>query len=144
MRKDDIMDKNRIAAIGHQLKGTLREGLGKIIGDAKLKADGAAEREVGEAQNAAGATADPLIVMGVDTDRIAGIGHQLKGAFKERLGKFNGDRELVAAGIAEQGAGKAQNASGSARDEAREALEDAHAPIGNGEKPDAMPDAPKR
>jgi len=138
------MDKNRIGAIGRQLKGTLKEGLGKIIGDAKLAFDGAAEREAGEAQNAAGAAANPLIVMGVDTDRIAGIGHQLKGALKERLGKFNGDRELAAAGIAEQVAGKAQNASGSARDEAREALQDAHAPIGTGEKTDAMTDAPKR
>jgi uncharacterized protein YjbJ (UPF0337 family) len=138
------MDKNRIGAIGHQLKGTLKEGLGKIIGDAKLASDGAAEREAGEAQNTAGAAANPLIVMGVDTDRIAGIGHQLKGALKERLGKINGDQELAAAGIAEQGAGKAQNASGSARDEAREALEDAHAPIGTGEKTDAMTDSPKR
>lgn len=58
------MDKNRIAAIGHQLKGTLKEGLGKIIGDAKLAADGATEREVGETQNAAGA-ATPLIDIGV-------------------------------------------------------------------------------
>ena len=138
------MDKNRIEAIGHQLKGTLKEGLGKIIGDAKLAADGAAEREVGETQNTAGAAANPLIDIGVDTDRIAGIGHQLKGALKERLGKFTGDLELAAAGIAEQGAGKAQNAIGSARDEAREALEDAHAPIGTGEKTDAMTDAPKR
>jgi uncharacterized protein YjbJ (UPF0337 family) len=138
------MEKNRIGAIGHQLKGTLKEGLGKIIGDAKLASDGAAEREAGEAQNTAGAAANPSIVLGVDTDRIAGIGHQLKGALKERLGKFNGDRELAAAGIAEQGAGKAQNASGSARDEAREALEDAHAPIGTGEKTHAMTDAPKR
>jgi uncharacterized protein YjbJ (UPF0337 family) len=137
------MDKNRIEAIGHQLKGTLKEGLGKIIGDAKLTADGAAEREAGEAQNPAGAAANPLIDIGVDPDRIAGVGHQLKGALKERLGKFTGDRELAAAGIAEQEAGKAQNAVGSARDEAREAL-DAHAPIGNGEKIDAMTDAPKR
>jgi uncharacterized protein YjbJ (UPF0337 family) len=130
------MDKNRIGAIGHQLKGTLKESLGRIIGDEKLKSDGAAEREAGEAQNSAGAAANPLIDIGVDTDRISGIGHQLKGALKEGLGKMTGDQELVAAGIAEQGAGKAQNAIGSARDEAREALEDAHAPIGTIEKTD--------
>jgi uncharacterized protein YjbJ (UPF0337 family) len=137
------VDKNRMEGIGHQLKGTLKEGLGKIIGDAKLAADGAAEREVGETQNAASA-ANPLIDIGIDTDRIAGIGHQLKGALKERLGKLTGDLELAAAGVAEQGAGKAQNAVGSAGDEAREALEEAHAPIGTSEKTDAMTNAPKR
>jgi uncharacterized protein YjbJ (UPF0337 family) len=137
------MDKNRIGAIGHQLKGTLKEGLGKIIGDAKLTADGAAERAVGEAQNSAGA-GGPLIDLGVDTDRIAGIGHQLKGALKESLGKMTGNRELTAAGIAERVAGKAQNAVGSVRDEAREALESEHAAIVTDEKTDAGIDTPKR
>jgi uncharacterized protein YjbJ (UPF0337 family) len=143
-RKDNIMDKNRFGAFGHQLKGTLKEGLGKLIGDAKLTADGAAEREAGETQNAAGAGADPMTVGGVDADRIAGVGHQLRGAFKEKLGDFTGDPKLVAAGIAEQGAGRAQNAIGSARDEARKALEDTREPIDSAEKTDAMIDTPKR
>jgi uncharacterized protein YjbJ (UPF0337 family) len=112
------MNTSRIEGIGHQIKGALKQNLGKIIGDAKLEADGIAERAVGEAQNAAGSNGDPLI--GIDADRLMGVGHQLKGAFKESVGKISNDPELTAAGVAEREAGKAQNAIGSARDEARD------------------------
>ncbi len=37
------MDKTCIEAIGHQVKGALKEGFGKVIGDAKLRADCAAQ-----------------------------------------------------------------------------------------------------
>jgi uncharacterized protein YjbJ (UPF0337 family) len=128
------MDSNRLEGIGHQVKGVLKEGLGKIIGDAKLTADGAAERAIGEAQNVAGPEGENVI--GIDTDRIAGVGHQLKGALKEGLGNLAGKPELVAEGVAERDAGKAQNVVGSARDAAREASEAAEAAID-------PPDAPK-
>ena len=114
------MDKNHLEGIGHLVKGAVKEGLGKIIGDAKLTSDGSAERASGEAQYAAGA--DNLV--GIDADRIRGIGHQLKGALKEGLGNITGDPKLEADGIAERGAGKAQNAAGGARDSARDALRD--------------------
>ncbi len=113
------MDNSRIEGLGHQVKGALKEGLGRLLGDAKLKADGAAERAAGEAQNAASAESAPL--MGIDADRIKGVGHQIRGAVKEGLGKLQNDEELKAAGIAEREAGVVQNAAGSARDEAREA-----------------------
>ncbi|MGD0102673.1 MAG: CsbD family protein [Rhodopila sp.] len=113
------MTNSRIDGVGHQVKGALKEGLGKLIGDAKLKADGAAERAAGAAQNAASADGDPLI--GIDADRIKGVGHQIKGAMKEGLGNITNDLELKAAGIAEREAGVTQNAAGSARDEARAA-----------------------
>jgi uncharacterized protein YjbJ (UPF0337 family) len=115
------MDNNRIEGIGHQVKGVLKEGLGKIIGDAKLTADGAAELAEGRALNVPGSEGESVI--GIDTDRIAGVGHQLKGALKEGLGNLAGKPELVAEGTAERDAGKQQNATGSARDTAREAAE---------------------
>nr|WP_294522894.1 CsbD family protein [uncultured Rhodopila sp.] len=114
------METNRLEGIGHQVKGGLKEGLGKIIGDAKLTADGAAERAAGEAQNAAGPEGEN--VTGIDTDRLAGVGHQLKGAVKEGLGHMAGKPHLEAEGLAEREAGKIQNAVGSARDEARDAI----------------------
>ena len=117
------MDSNRLEGIGHQVKGVLKEGIGKIIGDAKLTADGAAERAAGEAQNVAGP--EGASVVGIDTDRIAGVGHQLKGAVKEGLGNLAGKPELVAEGTAERDAGKQQNAVGGARDTAREAAQSA-------------------
>jgi uncharacterized protein YjbJ (UPF0337 family) len=120
------MDSNRLEGIGHQVKGVLKEGLGKIIGDAKLTADGAAERAQGEAENVPDPEGESVI--GIDADRIAGVGHQLKGAVTEGLGKLAGKPELVAEGSAERDAGKQQNATGSARDTAREAAQAPDAP----------------
>ena len=114
------MDKNRIEGFGHVLKGAVKEGVGKIVGDAKFTSDGSAERADGEAQYAA--SGDSLV--GIDADRIKGIGHQLKGALKKGLGNITGDPKLEADGIAEREAGKVQNAAGGARDAARNALSD--------------------
>ena len=114
------MDNSRIEGIGHQVKGALMESFGKAIGDAKLAADGAAERELGDRLNVAGPGGDQLI--GVDADRIKGIAHQVKGALMEGLGNIVGNPQLEADGAAERTAGKAQNAAGSARDLARDAV----------------------
>jgi uncharacterized protein YjbJ (UPF0337 family) len=118
--KDAIVDRNQIEGIGHLVKGAVKESLGKMIGDAKFTSDGSAERANGEQQCAA--SADNLV--GIDADRIKGIGHQLKGALKKGLGSIAGDPKLEADGIAEREAGKVQNAAGSARDTARDARKD--------------------
>jgi uncharacterized protein YjbJ (UPF0337 family) len=55
------MDKHRIEGIGDQVKGAVKEGLGRIIGDAKLQADGTAERASGKVQNAIGSARDEAI-----------------------------------------------------------------------------------
>jgi uncharacterized protein YjbJ (UPF0337 family) len=54
------MDKNRIAGSGKQIKGLMKEIVGKAIGDAKLQVDGKAERAEGKAQNMAGSIKDSL------------------------------------------------------------------------------------
>jgi uncharacterized protein YjbJ (UPF0337 family) len=58
----------------------------------------------------------------MDTDRVKGAGHQVKGAIKEAAGKVTGDKKTQAEGAAEKTAGKVQNAVGGAKDAAREAL----------------------
>lgn len=121
------MESNRIEGIGHQVKGAVIEGLGKAIGDAKLAADGAAERAIGDEQNVAGAGGDQLI--GVDADRIKGIAHQIKGALIQGFGAIAGNPQLAADGVAERLAGKAQNAAASARDLAREEVEKQRAAV---------------
>lgn len=55
------MDSDRIAGIGHQLKGAMVEGIGKALGDAKLEADGAAERRAGKLQNKTGSIKDTAL-----------------------------------------------------------------------------------
>ncbi len=59
----------------------------------------------------------------MDKDRVEGIGHQVKGAIKEGVGKVTGDTRTEAEGAAEKTAGKVQNAVGGAKDTARDALE---------------------
>jgi uncharacterized protein YjbJ (UPF0337 family) len=58
----------------------------------------------------------------VDHDRVEGIGHQVKGAIKEGVGKVTGDTRTEAEGAAEKTGGKVQNAVGGAKDAARDAL----------------------
>ena len=50
--KDNIMDKDRIAGSAKEVTGGIKEATGKAVGDAKLKADGEAERVEGKIQNA--------------------------------------------------------------------------------------------
>ncbi len=58
----------------------------------------------------------------MDKDRAEGIGHQIKGAVKEALGKVTGDHKVEAEGTAENAGGKVQNAFGGAKDAVREAV----------------------
>jgi len=111
----------RIEGIGHQVKGAVMEGLGVAIGDAKLAADGSAERALNNAQNTADEGGDQLV--GIDTDRILGIGHRFKGALIEEVGRIVGNPTLQASGVAERDAGKEQNVAGGDRDLARQAAE---------------------
>jgi uncharacterized protein YjbJ (UPF0337 family) len=113
------MTNDRIAGLGHQVKGAAKAEFGKLIGDEKMKVDGAAEQEAGRAQGAAARSDEPIL--GMDQDRIAGIGHQMAGAMKEGFGKLIGNPTMAASGVAERAAGKLQNAAGSLRDEQREA-----------------------
>ncbi len=54
------MDKDRIAGTAHQAKGAVKEGIGKVTGDAKLKAEGKAEKAAGKVQNAVGGVKDAV------------------------------------------------------------------------------------
>jgi uncharacterized protein YjbJ (UPF0337 family) len=54
------MDKDRIEGVAKQGVGALKEGAGKVLGDAKLTAEGQAERTEGKLQNAVGGAKDAL------------------------------------------------------------------------------------
>ncbi len=54
------MDKDRMEGAAHQAKGTVKEGIGKITGDAKLKAEGTAEKNAGKIQNTIGGVKDTV------------------------------------------------------------------------------------
>jgi uncharacterized protein YjbJ (UPF0337 family) len=52
------MDKDRVEGAAHQMKGAVKEAVGKVTGDAKTEAEGAAEKAAGKAQNAIGGLKD--------------------------------------------------------------------------------------
>lgn len=54
------MDKNRINGAARQVKGAVKESLGKLTGDAKLEADGKADKLVGKAESAVGGVKDAI------------------------------------------------------------------------------------
>jgi uncharacterized protein YjbJ (UPF0337 family) len=54
------MDKDRIEGSANQAKGTVKETVGKAIGDEKLKSEGAADRAAGKVQNAVGGIKDAV------------------------------------------------------------------------------------
>jgi uncharacterized protein YjbJ (UPF0337 family) len=61
----------------------------------------------------------------MDKDRTEGVGHQVKGAVKQGVGRVTGDKKTEAEGATEKAAGKAQNAVGGAKDAARDAIDKA-------------------
>ena len=52
------MDKDRIDGVAKQAKGSIKEAVGKVTGDAKTEAEGKAEKTVGKVENAAGSAKD--------------------------------------------------------------------------------------
>eukprot|EP01037_Dinobryon_pediforme_P008886 gene8887-8975_t len=55
-----IMDKDRIEGAANQAKGAIKEGFGKLTGDAKTEAEGNAEKNAGKVQNAIGGAKDTV------------------------------------------------------------------------------------
>ncbi len=54
------MDKDRVAGAAKQAKGSLKEGVGKLTGDSKMQAEGAADKAAGKIQNAVGGAKDAI------------------------------------------------------------------------------------
>jgi uncharacterized protein YjbJ (UPF0337 family) len=52
------MDKDRVAGAAHEAKGSVKEAAGKMTGDKKTQAEGAAEKAAGKVQNTAGGVKD--------------------------------------------------------------------------------------
>ena len=54
------MDRNRVEGAGDKAKGNLKEGLGNLTGDEKLKAEGKADLAGGSIKSAVGGIADTI------------------------------------------------------------------------------------
>ena len=54
------MDKDRIEGSAKQLKGSVKESVGKAVGDSKLESEGKVDKVEGKIQNAVGGLKDAL------------------------------------------------------------------------------------
>lgn len=52
------MDKNRLDGAAKQVKGSIKEAVGKATGDTKTQAKGAAQKTAGKVQSSAGKVKD--------------------------------------------------------------------------------------
>jgi uncharacterized protein YjbJ (UPF0337 family) len=54
------MDKDRVQGSVDQAKGKVKEGVGKLTGDQKLKGEGKADQAAGKVENAVGSAKDKI------------------------------------------------------------------------------------
>lgn len=54
------MDSDRVKGTGKQVSGSLKEAVGKVTGDTKTEAEGAAEKTAGKVQNSIGGAKDTV------------------------------------------------------------------------------------
>jgi uncharacterized protein YjbJ (UPF0337 family) len=54
------MDKDRVKGAAQQVKGSLKEAAGKVVGDAKLQSEGKADKVEGKIRNTVGGAKDAL------------------------------------------------------------------------------------
>lgn len=55
-----MVDKDRVEGAGKQVKGSIKENVGKATGDAKMQSEGTADKATGKVQNAVGGAKDKL------------------------------------------------------------------------------------
>jgi uncharacterized protein YjbJ (UPF0337 family) len=54
------MDKDRVAGSAKQVKGAVKDAVGKVTGDQKLQAEGKSDKAAGKIQNAVGGLKDTM------------------------------------------------------------------------------------
>jgi len=54
------MDKDRVVGSAKQVKGAVKQAVGKAVGDTKLESEGKTDRIAGKVQNAIGGIKDTL------------------------------------------------------------------------------------
>jgi len=52
------VDKDRVEGLGKKVTGSIKEAIGKVTGDTKTQAEGAAEKTAGTVQNTVGGAKD--------------------------------------------------------------------------------------
>jgi uncharacterized protein YjbJ (UPF0337 family) len=58
--EEEIMDKDRVVGSAKQIKGVVKQVVGKAVGDTKLESEGKTDKIEGKVQNAIGGIKDTL------------------------------------------------------------------------------------
>jgi uncharacterized protein YjbJ (UPF0337 family) len=58
--EEEIMDKDRVVGSAKEIKGAVKQAVGKAVGDAKLESEGKTDKIEGKVQNAIGGIKDTL------------------------------------------------------------------------------------
>jgi len=58
--EEEIMDKDRVVGSAKQVKGAVKQVVGKVVGDSKLESEGNADKIEGKVQNVIGGFKDTL------------------------------------------------------------------------------------
>lgn len=58
--KETIMDRNRVAGATKQVKGSVKEAIGKVTGNRMTQVEGVAEKLAGKVQSKVGRAADAV------------------------------------------------------------------------------------
>jgi uncharacterized protein YjbJ (UPF0337 family) len=58
--EDTAVDKDRIKGSAEQIKGSVKEAVGKALGDKKLETEGRTDKAAGKVQNAVGGLKDTV------------------------------------------------------------------------------------
>jgi uncharacterized protein YjbJ (UPF0337 family) len=58
--EEEMIDKDRVVGSAKEIKGTVKQTVGKAIGDTKLESEGNADKIEGKVQNAVGGLKDAL------------------------------------------------------------------------------------
>jgi uncharacterized protein YjbJ (UPF0337 family) len=53
-----MVDENRVEGVAHQIKGAIKEAIGKVTGDTKTEAEGVTEKTGGKVQSGFGKLKD--------------------------------------------------------------------------------------
>jgi uncharacterized protein YjbJ (UPF0337 family) len=91
-------NEEKIKGKAQEIKGHIKHGVGRVIDDEQMEAEGYAEEAAGEARQDAAKAAE----------RARGAGEELKGKIKNAAGDLLDDEQLEAEGRAEELKGKAR------------------------------------
>ena len=98
------MNKDHIEGAFSEAKGTIKEGVGNVTGDAKTEAEGKVDQFAGRAQQAWGDARDAIDdVTGEAAEAIAGAAGQAQGKFRETAESVRATASQVGAKVYEAG-----------------------------------------